>query len=110
MIQNVVNKALPLANNPGTIAAFLEYLHSPDECRFRVGDAVTFEKESGREWPMLILGIRGEDVDLMCYDGMPHLIQAKLAELAALRVVLITEESDETVEMYRDLVGLETQR
>jgi hypothetical protein len=110
MIQNVVNKALPLANNPGTIAAFLEYLHSPDAPRFQVGDGVTFQKVNGRSWPLLILGIDGDDVDVICYDGNPHLVRVKMADLEVLRVVKIVEEDDGTVDMYRRLVGLEAQR
>lgn len=106
MTRSLANKPLKRANNAKTIAAFLAHLRSPDSPRFKVGDGVTFQKVNGRSWPLLILGIDGDDVDVMCYDGNPHLVRVKMADLEALRVVRVVEESGETVEMYRKLVGL----
>lgn len=106
MTQNVVTKPLPLANNRAVIAAYKSYLHGDNPARFRVGDQVTFEKCDEREWPLLILGIRGKQVDAICYDGMPHLVRVKMSTLNKLRVVRIQETGCETVNMYRGLVGL----
>lgn len=97
---------LPHANRPATVAAFTAFVRDDNPARFRVGDSVTFDKMDPRVWPLLILGIQGKDVEAMCYDGNPHLVLIKMADLEALRVVRIEEAGCETVDMYRGLVGL----
>ncbi|GAA4178873.1 hypothetical protein [Shinella granuli] len=99
--------ALRNANNPKTIAAFRRHLRCQNPPKFQPGDLVDFEKERGRKWPLMILGIRGNDVDVICYDGNPHLLRLKVATLGALRITKVEASTDETVAMYRALVGLD---
>lgn len=98
---------LPNANNPKTIAAFRRHLRRQNPPKFQVGDVIDFEKEGDRTWPLMILGIRGNDVDVICYDGNPHLLRLKVATLEALRVMKVEANTEETVDMYRRLVGLD---
>lgn len=74
--------------------------------KFQPGDVIDFEKEGGRKWPLMILGVRGSDADVMCYDGNPHLLRLKVATLEALRITKVEASDEETVTMYRRLVGL----
>lgn len=105
--RNTVTSPLKNANNRKTIAAFMDFMVAPNPARFRVGDSITFEKMDPREWPLLILDIRGNDIDAMCYDGNPHLVRLKRSDLEALRIIRIEEYGYETVDMYRALVGLD---
>ena len=98
---------LPRANNRKTIARYLAHVRGPNPARFRVGDNVTFAKMDGQNWPLLILDIRGNDFDVICYDGNPHLVRLTMADLNALRVIRIEEYGCEAVDMYRALVGLD---
>lgn len=107
MTQNAPNSPLKNGNNPKTIAAFMDFMVAPNPARFRVGDYITFVKMNPREWPLLILDIRGNDVDVICYDGNPHLVRLKRSDLDALRIIRIEEYGYETVDMYRRLVGLD---
>lgn len=99
--------ALPNANNRKTIARYLKHVRGPNPARFRVGDSVTFVKIDGENWPLLILDIRGNDFDVICYDGNPHLVRLTRSDLEALRVIKIEEFGCEAVDMYRALVGLD---
>ena len=99
--------ALRNANNPKTIAAFRRHLRCQNPPKFQAGDVIDFEKEGGRKWPLMILGVRGSDADVMCYDGNPHLLRLKVATLGALRITKVEASTDETVAMYRALVGLD---
>lgn len=94
-------------NNPATILGFRLHLRSKNPAKFQVGDMITFEKASGRNWPLLILDIRGNDVDVICYNGNPHLVRIKVTTLDALRIVKIEKFNTEAVDMYRALVGLD---
>lgn len=97
---------LPHANNPATIALYLAHVRGPNPARFRVGDSVTFVKMDGENWPLLILDICGNDIDVICHDGNPHLVRLTRSDLEALRVIKIEEFGCEAVDMYRGLVGL----
>ncbi|UNK36611.1 hypothetical protein MNR02_08795 [Shinella sp. H4-D48] len=105
--QNVPNSSLKNGNNPKTIARYLAHVRGPNPARFRVGDNVTFVKMDDQNWPLLILDIRGNDFDVVCYDGNPHLVRLTMADLNALRVIRIEECGCEAVDMYRALVGLD---
>jgi hypothetical protein len=105
--QNVPNSPLKNGNNPKTIARYLAHVRGQNPARFRVGDSVTFVKMDGQNWPLLILDIRGNDVDVICYDGNPHLVRLTRSDLEALRVIKIEEFGCEAVDMYRRLVGLD---
>lgn len=98
---------LPRANNPKTIKRYLAHVRGQNPARFRVGDNVTFVKMDGQNWPLLILDIRGNDFDVICYDGNPHLVRLTRSDLEALRVIKIEEFGCEAVDMYRALVGLD---
>lgn len=100
-------QATALSNNPKTIAAFRRHLRQQNPPKFQAGDVIDFEKEGGRKWPLMILGIRGDTADVICYDGNPHLVRIKVATLEALRVTKMEASSEETVTMYRALVGLD---
>lgn len=107
MTQNIPNESLPRINNPAKTVDFLGHFHGDNPARFQVGDLITFKKADGWTWPIMILGIDGEDVDAMFYDGMPHRFRCAMEDLAALRVIRIEEVDEETVSMYRRLVGLD---
>ncbi|MEW9617458.1 hypothetical protein AB3G45_26980 [Shinella sp. S4-D37] len=104
--RNAVTSPLRNANNPKSIAAFRRHLRCQNPPKFQAGDVVDFEKEGGRKWPLMILGIRGDAADVICYDGNPHLVRLKVATLEALRITKVEASSEETIAMYRALVGL----
>lgn len=92
MPQNTVTSRLRNANNPKIIAAFRRHLRCENPPRFQAGDVIDFEKETGRKWPLMIRGIRGGDVDVICYDGNPHLLRLKVATLEALRITKVSQQ------------------
>lgn len=95
------------ANDPHKIAAYLdEVFHAENEHPFQVGDLITFRKADGTVGSVMILEMRGNEVQAIFYDGMPHRFQCSVDDLSALRIVRIEELNAETVAMYRDLVGL----
>lgn len=101
------SQATALRNNPTTIAAFRRHLRQQNPQKFQAGDVIDFEKEGGRKWPLMILGIRGDTADVICYDGNPHLLRIKVATLEALRITKVETSTEETIAMYRALVGLD---
>lgn len=99
--------AHPRANDPHKTAAYLEEVFNTANAPiFDVGDLLTFRKANGTVGSIMILNMEGEEVSAVFYDGMPHLFQCSIEDVASLRVVRIEELSAETVAMYRDLVGL----
>lgn len=99
--------AHPRANDPHRTAAYLEdVFHAENEQPFQVGDLITFRKADGAVSSVMILEMRGNDVQAIFYDGMPHLFQCSIDDLTALRIVRIEETNAETVAMYREMVGL----
>ena len=80
----------------------------PNPPQLQVGDEIEFEKADGWHWIITILG-RAEDGDYECmvYDGTPHFLTTDEETLAALRITQRGRMDEETIAMYRDLLGLD---
>jgi hypothetical protein len=84
-----------------------EALRSADAEKFQIGDVIEFEKADGRRWILTILGGSPAMYDLMAYDGRPHHLTGDATFLESLRITNVSRMDDETVDMYRALLGLE---
>ncbi|MCJ8051694.1 hypothetical protein GB928_004110 [Shinella curvata] len=100
--------ANPYANNPGTIAKWLDAFHAERPHRFQAGDEVTFETADGCRRNFYILELMDGEVAAFFYDGNPHLVQVSMADVDDLRIVSTRQYLDaEALDMYRALVGLD---
>lgn len=83
-------------------------LHAPGPARWQAGDMITFEKADGLRWIVTILGReKSGEIQMMFYTGKPFFFMTTEDELAALRIVHIDTMNDETVTMYRRMLGLD---
>lgn len=99
--------AHPCANDPHKTAVYLDELFQAEQDPpFQVGDLITFRKADRTVSSVMILEMRGNEVQAIFYDGMPHRFQCSVDDLAALRIVRIEETNAETVAMYSDWCGL----
>ncbi|RLP21995.1 hypothetical protein [Mesorhizobium sp. YM1C-6-2] len=95
-------------STPSLHDKFLAAWSLPNPARFEVGDEIEFEKSDGWRWIITILG-RAEDGEFECmsYDGQPHFLTTDEETLAALRITQRGRMDEETIAMYRDLLGLD---
>jgi len=99
----------PRTNDPRVQSASIQMLQQPNPVHYKAGDELTFRKADGWIWNLTILGIDGEQVDAMMYNGMPHHIPLTLGDLDRLRILSIREHDNDFVTMYRKLVGLDVE-
>lgn len=101
-----------MLNNPSHTTSlnekFLAAWAQPNPPRFEVGDEIEFQKSDGLRWIITIIG-RSEDGEFECmsYDGQPHFLTADEETLAALRITQRGRMDEETIAMYRDLLGMD---
>jgi len=95
-------------STPTRLEKFLAAWSQPNPTQFQVGDVVEFEKLDGWRWIVTILG-RAPDGSFECmiYDGKPHFLAVDEGALAALRVVKRGRMDEETIDMYRCMLGLD---
>lgn len=87
---------------------FLAAWSQPNPPQFQVGDEIEFEKADGWRWIITILGrAEGGSFECMSYDGQPHFLTADEENLAALRITARGRFDEETIAMYRRLLGLD---
>lgn len=99
--------ANPYANNPRTIARWLDAFNAERPHRFQPGDEVIFETADGCRRNFYILEIMDGEVAAFFYDGNPHLVVLSAVDVDDLRIVSTRQYLDaEALRMYRGLVGL----
>lgn len=87
---------------------FLAAWSQPNPPQWQVGDELEFEKTDGWRWIITILG-RSADGKFEClvYDGKPHFLAVDEETLDGLRIIKRGRFDEETIAMYRGLLGLD---
>jgi hypothetical protein len=83
-------------------------MNGPNPSKWHVGDEIEFQKADGWKWTLTIVGVtEAGEYQAMWWDGRPHLFYIMAEGLDALRITKRRTHTEESVSMWRHLLGLE---